>query len=402
VRVLEGSDACIASPQCEHDREAIRAALNEIIASNWFRNTKRCREFLRYAVEETLAGRADKLTERNIGVKVFARAPNYDTNEDGVVRTSALEVRKRLAQYYHELRHEPAVRIEIASGGYSPDFRLAEIAAVETEPLPKSPALAAPPPVKPAFRRYAVWFGTFLLLAIAAYAAFRLRSSDPLNAFWEPMWNGADSLIVVVGSEQPAPQQQAGPPEKTEPTTLDVVRTDRAGFSDTVVASQVTGLLEARGKRVDVRRASTLTLDDLRTMPAIFVGNTPWTYRLSADLRFQVKRDDAAGTLEITDRGTPTPWKVNALAPYSERTQDWALITRFRDARTEKPVLLLCGLGSDGTSAAGELVSRPELLKTFIQQAPVGWKRKNFQMVIEVDLIKGSAGPPHVLATHFW
>ena len=398
MRVIAGTDARISSPQCERDREAIREAMEEIIATNWFRNTKRCREFLRYAVEETLAGRADKLTERNIGVRVFGRAPNYDTNEDGIVRTSALEVRKRLAQYYHELKHEHAVRIEIAPGGYAPDFRLAEVAAAKgAEGFQPS----APGSVNSAFRRYALWIGAFLLVAIAAFAGFLLHS-DPLNAFWEPMWNQTNSLIVVVGSEQPTRQQEPAPSGNAEPTTLDVVRADRAGFSDTVVASQVTGLLGARGKRVDVRRASTLTLDDLRTMPAVFVGNTPWTYRLSSDLRFQVKRDDAAGTMEITDRGASTPWKMNALAPYAQRIQDWAVISRFRDPRTEQPVMLLCGLGSDGTAAAGELVSRTELLKTFVQQAPAGWQRKNFQIIIEVDLIKGSAGHPHVLATHFW
>jgi len=115
-----------------------------------------------------------------------------------------------------------------------------------------------------------------------------------------------------------------------------------------------------------------------------------------------VERDDAAAALQITDWGAPTPWRMNSLTPYAQRTQDWAVISRFRDPRTQQPLLLLCGLGGDGTAAAGELVSRPELLKTFIQQAPAGWQRKSFQIVVAVDLIKGSAGPPHVLATHFW
>lgn len=52
--------------------------------------------------------------------------------------------------------------------------------------------------------------------------------------------------------------------------------------------------------------------------------------------------------------------------------------------------------------AAGEFVSRPDLLSTFVHQTPVGWQRKNFQIVVEVDLINGSAGQPHVLETYFW
>ena len=42
------------------------------------------------------------LKERTLGVEVFGREPGYDTNADPVVRISAGEVRKRIAQYYHE------------------------------------------------------------------------------------------------------------------------------------------------------------------------------------------------------------------------------------------------------------------------------------------------------------
>lgn len=402
MRIVAGTDSRITSPELEQDRAAIRAALDEIIGSHWFRNTKRCRGFLQYAVAETLAGRAARLTERGIGVLVFGRSPDYDTNEDGIVRTSALEVRKRLAQYYHELGHGFAVRIEMAPGGYVPDFRLPEDVPADMGSAPRSGAMAVAGSAKPLFRGYAVWIAGVLLLATAALAGWRLRFGDPLDVFWEPMGKGAKSLIIVVGAEPPIPLQDLDPASKETPSTLDVVRTDRTGFADAVVVAQVTGLLAARERHSEVHRASSLTLDDLRKVPAVFIGNTPWTDRLNADLRFQVKRDNAAATLEITDRGVSTPWKVNAMAPYAQRNKDWAVISRFRDPRTEQPVLLLCGLGSDGTVAAGEFVSRPDLLSTFIHQAPVGWRRKNFQIVVEVDLINGSAGQPHVLETYFW
>ncbi len=52
------------------------------------------------AVEESLQGNADQLKERSLGIAVFHRDPMYDTNTDPVVRFTAGEVRKRLAQYY--------------------------------------------------------------------------------------------------------------------------------------------------------------------------------------------------------------------------------------------------------------------------------------------------------------
>jgi len=51
-------------------------------------------------VEQTLAGNEDNLKERTLGVEVFHRTPDYDTNLDPVVRLCAGEVRKRIAQYY--------------------------------------------------------------------------------------------------------------------------------------------------------------------------------------------------------------------------------------------------------------------------------------------------------------
>ena len=61
-------------------------------------------------VELALKGQTENLKERTIGIDVFERNPDYDTNIDHVVRTTAGEIRKRIAQYYHE----PGPRIRTA------------------------------------------------------------------------------------------------------------------------------------------------------------------------------------------------------------------------------------------------------------------------------------------------
>jgi hypothetical protein len=58
-------------------------------------------------VEETLEGASDQIKERTMGVEVFGRHPSYDTNVDYIVRTAAIELRKRLAIYYGDERHRP-------------------------------------------------------------------------------------------------------------------------------------------------------------------------------------------------------------------------------------------------------------------------------------------------------
>ena len=58
-----------------------------------------------------------------IGAEMFGRPIGYDTGSDSVVRVKASEVRKRLAQFYVEIKEKPAVRIELPSGSYVPKFR---------------------------------------------------------------------------------------------------------------------------------------------------------------------------------------------------------------------------------------------------------------------------------------
>jgi len=87
-------------PKTRHEHEAVIAELHSVLASAHFCNSKRYPAMLRYIVEKTLAGEADSLKERTIGVEVFDRSPSYDTNADTVVRYTAGEVRKRLALEY--------------------------------------------------------------------------------------------------------------------------------------------------------------------------------------------------------------------------------------------------------------------------------------------------------------
>src|SRR5580693_8839210 len=109
-------------PQTRQDRDAILVALDEILSSPHFCNSKRYPALLQYIVEKTLAGESDKLKERTLGVEVFDRQSSYDTNADTVVRYTAGEVRKRLSLYYSELSRKPAIRIALPAGSYVPEF----------------------------------------------------------------------------------------------------------------------------------------------------------------------------------------------------------------------------------------------------------------------------------------
>jgi TolB-like protein/Flp pilus assembly protein TadD len=78
--------------------------------------------FLRFAVSETLAGRAASLKEYRFGVEVFDRPESFDPGMDPIVRVEARRLRTKLARYYEVEGRADEVIIELPKGGYVPAF----------------------------------------------------------------------------------------------------------------------------------------------------------------------------------------------------------------------------------------------------------------------------------------
>jgi hypothetical protein len=109
--------------------------LARLLESPAFRTSKRCREFLEYIVEHTMNGSSGALKERSLGVALFQLPQDFDTGQHTIVRVTANEVRKKLAQHYlAENGSSHAVRIDLPPGSYSVEFRW-EAAPVDPLPL---------------------------------------------------------------------------------------------------------------------------------------------------------------------------------------------------------------------------------------------------------------------------
>ena len=93
----------------------------------WAKDIKIGNQAINARETETLAGNSADLKERTLGVEVFGRPPDYDTNADPVVRFTAGEVRKRLAQYYQEEGDTSPLRVGIPLGSYAAELRLREV-----------------------------------------------------------------------------------------------------------------------------------------------------------------------------------------------------------------------------------------------------------------------------------
>src|SRR5580704_4334359 len=124
-----------------------RELVGRVVASPPFSKAERLSSLLVYVCDVALDGRADELSEQNIGESVFGRSRDYDSANDGIVRAQVSRLRQRLGLYFDgEGANEP-VRIVIPRGGYVPFFepRLPERAEVPaSKPIPIADSVIPP------------------------------------------------------------------------------------------------------------------------------------------------------------------------------------------------------------------------------------------------------------------
>src|SRR6476469_8161825 len=128
-------------PPCADE---IRVALERMAASEAFRGSPQLVAFLRYVVDATLRGAADRIKGYTIAVEALGRADNFDPQTDPIVRVEAMRLRRALARYYDNGgKHDP-VAIDLPLGNYVPTFRrVAPADPVAAEP-PSAPAQEPP------------------------------------------------------------------------------------------------------------------------------------------------------------------------------------------------------------------------------------------------------------------
>ena len=94
----------------------VREQLARLLDRRLFRCSRRYPGLLRFIVEGKLNGCIEQLREQTLGMMAFGRRADNDTNQEAIVGVSAAEIRKRIAQYYHEPGHATELRIELPLG----------------------------------------------------------------------------------------------------------------------------------------------------------------------------------------------------------------------------------------------------------------------------------------------
>ncbi len=429
-------------PQTKQDRDAILRELEAVLASPHFCNSKRYPTLLQYIVENTLAGKLDSLKERTLGVEVFDRPPMYDTNTDTVVRYTAGEVRKRLLLYYSEHASISGIRISLPAGSYVAEFlhghdghgeipddaelRAAYLHEHEAEHFPHPGAEAdesglgvpaatadeaahagagehAAAHVAPATK--AIWWvaaALVLLVAVTAGLFWKYRAAPPqtaIDAFWAPVIHDQHSVILCTGSSAFAPNNYSGVITADKTIEYPFVSIQAAS-----AISQISSTLEHSGVSTELLPSATTSLPDLREHSVILLGgyNNDWTIRLLQPLRFHFLAYALNGSESIGDQTQPQAhWARDTSQPYSS-ADDYALVARFRDPTIDGWVVVLAGVGRNGTEAAAQFVASPHYMELLKESIGSGFANGNLEAVLKVSVIEGKTGAPSILAVYSW
>jgi hypothetical protein len=419
-------------------RSDILEQLERIVSSKHFRNSKRYPTFLRFVVEQTLAGNTTSLKERTLGIDVFARLSHYDTNEDPIVRVTAGEIRKRIAQYYQEPGHEEELRINLPLGSYVPHF----LPAAHVIPVAEhdhhrdqsdasvAPALdqemvgpvaldfAATQSVAAAamgrWRRILLCGLLILLVATAALGGIFLRNhwrERGINYFWRPVIASGAPALIIIGVHSLDERGQDELPNIHSDSARDgkenmltaMVRSDMVPVSDIVSYSEITDLLTRQTHAYRTKGAADTTLEDLRQGPVILIGglDNVWTKRLVAPLRYTFFASSQLES-EIRDsKDSSHIWKFDNMQPVSGNSHDYAIVASYFDSTIGQHVLVVAGIGKAGTQAAAEFMTSDQDLKSWLTQEKVP-RGKNVELVLSTEILDGEPGPPHVIASSVW
>jgi hypothetical protein len=417
--------------ETESEKQLVRSQLERIVSDSRFAASKRYPQLLRYIVEQTLEGNEYDLKERTLGVEVFHRPPDYDTNLDPVVRLCAAEVRKRLAQYYQSREHGGELRIELNPGSYIPVFSPPTPDAPAHEMIPAEVPSKTEPVSKPKRTRKIHWPAGLIASGVIVVAILVLgtrywkqfgkpkpsleKQESALAEVWSPLLTSNKPVLFCVGETEfelfatnasPLTALQSGADDDSN-LHVSTEKNDFVPFSDVQVLSRFVSLFGAYGHAFRVQSSRKTVSSQLREGPVVLIGalNNDWTLNRTSSLRFHLVGPEGPNRIYwIGDAQHPESraWQVSALAPRSKVVKDYAIAARFTDEATGQVVLVAAGIAGSGTRAAGEFLTNDANLKQLADDAGADWAKKNFEVVLSSQVVNGMQGKPTVEAKAFW
>lgn len=423
--------------------------VQRIVASRHFARAPLLSQFLVYICSETMQGRGEEITEYQIGTHVFRRPRNYRTVEDNIVRNYARQLRKRLAEYFTSEGQEEVIKIVIPLGGYVPEFSEFGQTHPSALTLRADPGAVAPKtahaslvedsagpgsvqPIRSARPWWrSVWFGLVLLLAYSAVVAGGAAAvvlyfktphfrSDPSSSLWSSLFKEPlDTYIVPadcgfniledlskrrvdLGGYLRGDYLELPLPTMDDHSRSDLRSQEFTSFVDLQVVSGLARLPQVDPRRLYVRFARDLRLDDLKSSNVIMIGSigsNPWAEIMQKNLNFRIEYGSEMQQAKIVN-SRPKPGEAKEYESlWNEPAHPtYAVIAYQPNLSGNGHMLLIEGLDVAGTQAAAEALLKEKTLEPVLHAA-IGkhGEIRPFEVLLQSASIESNGASAHVL-----
>lgn len=409
-------------PTTEDEKNEVRRQMERLLETSHFKNSRRYPALFRFIVEETLEGRGEFLKERLLGVRVFDRPADYDTAADPIVRVTIAEIRKRIAQYYHEEAHDSEMRIELLPGRYIPEFRprrdvedgsqvhVAEATNGVHEANPADSVTLEKRAMRSRrwviiLKRTALWLAIALFFIGGGYWGWRLTHPSAVDQLWHPILASREPVTFYLPLRD-GDDEASDSTDSDTMTFLDHMSLgENVVFSDMLATQHISDLLAMHHHEARLRMNAMTTFEDLRQGPAILIGglDNEWTMRAVSTLRYRFTgNDDTQYCIIDSDHPEKRDWCVRFKAKYPLVTHDYAIVARLHSPSTGQMEMIVAGIGMSGTAAAGEFLVNPQHVDDLRRMVGPGFGRRDFEAILSTDVVNGVAGSPSILAVSVW
>jgi hypothetical protein len=420
------------------------ALVQRIASSRQLFKAPQLREILFYISRRALTDRPGAITEQEIGCKVLGRRPDFNPNEDNIVRAQVRHLRRKLEEYFNSDGAGEQLILTIPKGAYLPRFEprppqavqeSATVAGVEPAvPAPIAVAgVSAPPATSHTWRAVAlVWI---LLVSLGVLIFFLLRQKEwprhtpPTKAgqihrgdvFWSRIFPaGGETAIVVSDSclvtvqdildadiplsdylsgRYPEKLIRAVPDHKLQAALELIAARQYTSLGDTNIASKMLDVSRRYTTRTNIRYSRFCSVREFKTGNFILIGSRrgiPWEQLFEPQLNFQLEEDRATRKYHFRNKAPAAGEQaIYGLSSEGRNNQDtYADVALLPNLAGTGYVLLLSGIDMAATEAAGELVTSadfPGVLDRFVTSPSRHALPSRIEFLMQAKAMAGTA-----------
>lgn len=383
-----------------------RQLIDRIVASPQFSSSARLCQFLIYVADCTLRGAPEAATEQQIGIRVFGRAPGYNSSEDNIVRSHARLLRQRLADYFAESGRDESYVVEIPKGHYLPVFKAPE---AQGSAAPATSAVADPKPdgaVAPAAAWVKhKWMSILVIAAVLGVlgAAGALlwqpwkqprKATSPIDAFWAPFLTGEMPLVIFSNALFTGDSKTGlryATPTGAEPAPQGQYVDTYTGIGELTSVYNLTRIFDARHASFVLKRSQLVTWDEAQMRNLIFLGSVAENPSLrvlpaTSDFTLEATANESGLVNRHPKAGEPSVYS----RPEHPLTTDYAILALLPGIRPGQKILVCSGLTTFGTEAAMDYISQTDTVAELLSKiTDANGRIRPFQAVVQTNIVGG-------------